>query len=198
MVFIGFDLQVQVTLAGAWIADETVDVNVVHCWQRAEGFLNVSARFLPGPACRSSSFLSVQTTWHRMSVCVRCLLREQKKHTGSRCTLSPVLDSQSVSCEAKVTVHPKCRPDSPNLSHRTRSRPRPRRQAAREAGFPVGSTRTLHRRAAAKMSPCILTGPETVLTPDRPCPANSTRPRLQRPSPPGESRISPPYRNRIF
>ena len=42
--------------------------------------------------------------------------------------------------------------------------PRPRRRAAREAELPVGSTRPLHRRAAAKMSPRIRTGPETVPT----------------------------------
>ena len=43
-------------------------------------------------------------------------------------------------------------------------RPRQPRQAAREAGLPAGSTRPLRRRAAAKMSPRIRTGPETVLT----------------------------------
>jgi len=47
---------------------------------------------------------------------------------------------------------------------------RPRR-AAREAGFPVGSTRPLRRRAAAKMSPRIRTGPETVLTAHAPPPS---------------------------
>ena len=42
--------------------------------------------------------------------------------------------------------------------------PRRPRRAAREAGFPVGSARPLRRRAAAKMSPRIRTGPETVPT----------------------------------
>ena len=48
---------------------------------------------------------------------------------------------------------------------------RPPRRAAREAGFPVGSTRPLHRRAAAKMSPRIRTGPEAVLTAHAPTPS---------------------------
>ena len=49
--------------------------------------------------------------------------------------------------------------------------PRPRRRAAREAELPVGSTRPLHRRAAAKMSPRIRTGPEAVLTAHAPTPS---------------------------
>ena len=49
--------------------------------------------------------------------------------------------------------------------------PRSRRRAAREAELPVGSTRPLHRRAAAKMSPRIRTGPEAVLTAHAPTPS---------------------------
>ena len=49
--------------------------------------------------------------------------------------------------------------------------PRPRRRAVREAELPVGSTRPLHRRAAAKMSPRIRTGPEAVLTAHAPTPS---------------------------
>ncbi len=47
---------------------------------------------------------------------------------------------------------------------------RPRR-TAREAGFPVGSERSLRRRAAARMSPRIRTGPETVPTAHAPPPS---------------------------
>ena len=49
--------------------------------------------------------------------------------------------------------------------------PRRPRRAAREAGFPVGSARPLRRRAAAKMSPRIRTGPETVPTAHAPPPS---------------------------
>ena len=49
--------------------------------------------------------------------------------------------------------------------------PRRPRRAAREAGFPVGSARPLHRRAAAKMSPRIRTGPETDPTAHAPPPS---------------------------
>ena len=49
--------------------------------------------------------------------------------------------------------------------------PAPRRRAAREARFPVGSARPLHRRAAAKMSPRIRTGPEAVLAAHAPPPS---------------------------
>ena len=49
--------------------------------------------------------------------------------------------------------------------------PHPRRRAAREDELPVGSTRPLHRRAAAKMSPRIRTGPEAVLTAHAPTPS---------------------------
>ncbi len=54
---------------------------------------------------------------------------------------------------------------------RTPARPAPRRRAAREARFPVGSARPLHRRAAAKMSPRIRTGPEAALTAHAPSPS---------------------------
>ena len=49
--------------------------------------------------------------------------------------------------------------------------PRRPRRAAREAGFPVGSARPLRRRAAAKMSPRIRTGPEAVLAAHAPLPS---------------------------
>ena len=49
--------------------------------------------------------------------------------------------------------------------------PRRPRRAAREARFPVGSARPLHRRAAAKMSPRIRTGPEAVLAAHAPPPS---------------------------
>ena len=49
--------------------------------------------------------------------------------------------------------------------------PHPRRRAAREDELPVGSTRPLHRRAAAKMSPRIRIGPEAVLTAHAPHPS---------------------------
>ena len=49
--------------------------------------------------------------------------------------------------------------------------PRQPRQAAREAGLPAGSTRPLRRRAAAKMSPRIRTGPEAVLAAHAPPPS---------------------------
>ena len=51
-----------------------------------------------------------------------------------------------------------------------RPAPRQRLQAARETGCPVGSKRPLHRRATAKMSPRIRTGPEPVLAAHVPLP----------------------------
>ena len=56
---------------------------------------------------------------------------------------------------------------------RSDGRPRPcqRLQAARETGCPVGSKRPLHRRATAKMSPRIRTGPEAVPTDHAPTPS---------------------------
>ena len=76
-------------------------------------------------------------------------------------------------------IHPTARwvPSTPHRSrpagHPPNRQPcarRPRR-AAREAGFPVGSARPLRRRAAAKMSPRIRTGPETVLPAHAPPPS---------------------------
>ena len=75
--------------------------------------------------------------------------------------------------ESAPRAQPEGRPRRP-LSRRRRTPapvPAPRRQAAREARFPVGSTRPLHRRAAAKMSPRIRTGPEAVLAAHAPPPS---------------------------
>ena len=68
--------------------------------------------------------------------------------------------------------------------------PAPRRRAAREARFPVGSARPLHRRAAAKMSHPHRPGGR----PGRSCPAPVRSGRHR----PARTRISSPYRNRIL
>ncbi len=69
--------------------------------------------------------------------------------------------------------------------------PRRPRRAAREAGFPVGSARPLHRRAAAKMSPRIRTGPETALTVHAPPPSAAA-------ATAGRKAVRSPFRNRIL
>ena len=75
--------------------------------------------------------------------------------------------------ESAPRAQPEGRPRRPLPRHRRTPVPvsAPRRRAAREARFPVGSARPLHRRAAAKMSPRIRTGPEAVLAAHAPPPS---------------------------
>ena len=75
--------------------------------------------------------------------------------------------------ESAPRAQPEGRPRRPLSRHHRTPVPvsAPRRRAAREARFPVGSARPLHRRAAAKMSPRIRTGPEAVLTAHAPTPS---------------------------
>ncbi len=75
--------------------------------------------------------------------------------------------------ESAPRAQPEGRPRRPLSRHHRTPVPvsAPRRRAAREARFPVGSARPLHRRAAAKMSPRIRTGPEAVLAAHAPPPS---------------------------
>ena len=95
--------------------------------------------------------------------------------------------------ESAPRAQPEGRPRRPLPRHRRTPVPvsAPRRRAAREARFPVGSARPLHRRAAAKMSPRIRTGPETVLTVHAPPPSAAA-------ATAGRKAVRSPFRNRIF
>ena len=75
--------------------------------------------------------------------------------------------------ESAPRAQPEGRPRRPRPRHHRTPVPvsAPRRRAEREARFPVGSARPLHRRAAAKMSPRIRTGPEAVLAAHAPPPS---------------------------
>ena len=95
--------------------------------------------------------------------------------------------------ESDPRAQPEGRPRRPLSRHRRIPVPVSalRRRAAREARFPVGSARPLHRRAAAKMSPRIRTGPETVLTVHAPPPSAAA-------ATAGRKAVRSPFRNRIL
>ena len=92
------------------------------------------------------------------------------EHSPPPPALGAITSTRTPAATSRVRGTPTPPPAPPPHPPRRAPPPLRRRRAAREAGRPVGGKRPLHRRAVAKMSPRIRTGPEPVLAAHAPLP----------------------------